>query len=169
MREIARWYQVSEKAIRNKAKAEGWVRQQSATGPQPQLEGPKVEDEPRTIHLGTVLTPENATAEAIVGRGRNLVYRMLDELDATTCADGEMASLIEAAFDGQDEKVRDAARQAVSLKNRSEILKSLATAAKTFQEAGEAKGVKQARQERGERVARESGRFAVPPGPRSVQ
>ena len=166
IREIARWYSVSEGAIRKRAKAKGWVRagaQQSTQDAQPKAQ-------PEKVYVGTVLTPENTTPEAIVGRGRNLVMRMLDELDATTSRDGELDAMIVEATDTADAgKQREALQQAISLKNRSEVLKALATAAKTFAESGAAQGVKKQRQEAGERAARSSSKFASPPAPGSLR
>jgi len=166
VREIARWYSVSEGAIRKRAKAQGWKRagaQESTQDAGAQKEGPKV-------YVGTVLTAENTTPEAIVGRGRNLVMRMLDELDATTSRDGELDAMIVAATDTADGgKQREALQQAISLKNRSEVLKALATAAKTFAESGAAQGVKKQRQEAGERVAKGASKFAAPPPPGTLR
>jgi len=162
VREIARWYGVNEKSIRKRATAGGWERPQPAAGPQVRSADP----EPQKVYIGTVLTPENTTPEAIVGRGRNLVMRMLDELDTSTSRLGELEGLIASAYDeGDDDKQRQAALAAVSLKNRSEVLKALATAAKTFAEAGAPQGVKKARQEAGERVAKTSSKFASPAPP----
>lgn len=162
VREIARWYGVNEKSIRKRAKANGWERPQAAAGPQARSADP----EPQKVYVGTVLTPENTTPEAIVGRGRNLVMRMLDELDATTTRIGELEDMIVSAIDdGADDKQKQAAMAAVSLKGRSEVLKALATAAKTFAEAGAPAGVKKQRQEAGERVAKGGGKFSAPPPP----
>lgn len=165
VREIARWYGVDEKSIRKRAKANGWERPQAASGPQVRSADP----EPEKVYIGTVLTPENTTPEAIVGRGRNLVMRMLDELDASTSRLGELEGLIGAAYDtGDDDKAKQAALAAVSLKNRSEVLKSLATAAKTLAESGAAQGVKKQRQAAGEQIAKTSSRFATPMAPKLI-
>lgn len=165
VREIARWYGVNEKSIRKRAKANGWERPQAASGPQARSADP----EPQKVYVGTVLTPENTTPEAIVGRGRNLVMRMLDELDASTSRLGELEGLIGVAYDtGDDDKAKQAALAAVSLKNRSEVLKSLATAAKTLAESGAAQGVKKQRQAAGEQIAKTSSRFATPMAPKLI-
>jgi hypothetical protein len=167
VREMAKWYGVSEGAIRKRAKAGGWERNGTQARTQPERANP----EPEKVYVGTVLTPENATPEAIVGRGRNLVLRMLDELDATTTRNGELEALIVSSTDeGDANGQRAALMQAVSLKQRADVLKALATAAKTLAESGAPAGVKQARQEAGERVAKGSGKFASPaPPPRLVQ
>lgn len=163
IRELAAWYGISDTAIRKRAKKDGWERANPMPGSHRE---PPREPEPEKVYVGTVLTPENTTPEAIVGRGRNLVMRMLDELDVTTCRIGEMESLIGSAFDdGDSGQQRQAALAAVSLKGRSEVLKTLATAAKTFAEAGAPSGVKKQRQEAGERVAKGGGKFSAPPPP----
>ncbi len=165
VREIARWYGITEAAIRKRAKKDGWERPSSQEGAQAEAANP----EPEKVYVGTVLTPENTTPEAIVGRGRNLVMRMLDELDASTSRLGELEGLIGAAYDtGDDDKAKMAALAAVSLKNRSEVLKSLATAAKTLAESGAAQGVKKQRQAAGEQIAKTSSRFATPMAPKLI-
>ena len=162
VREIARWYNVSEGAIRKRAKANGWTR----AGAQESTQGAGASEQPERVYVGTVLTPENTTPEAIVGRGRNLVMRLLDELDATTSRGGELEAMIVSATDTADAgKQREALQQAVSLKSRSEVLKALATAAKTFAESSAVQGVKKQRQEAGLRAATGGGRFASPPPP----
>lgn len=162
VREIARWYGITEAAIRKHAKKEGWARPEKPEGSQGQAR----ELEPEKIYVGTVLTPENTTPDAIVGRGRNLVMRMMDELEATTTRNGELEALIASATEESDANGQRAAlMQAVSLKTRSDVLKSLATAAKTLAESGAPQGVKKARQEAGERVAKSGGKFASPAPP----
>jgi hypothetical protein len=69
---------------------------------------------------------------------------------------------------GDDDKARQAALAAVSLKNRSEILKALAMAAKTLGESGAAPGVKKQRQAAGEHIAKTSSRFATPSAPKLI-
>jgi hypothetical protein len=162
VREIARWYGISETAIRKRAAKDGWARPEAAAGSQ----GDGREPEPPKIYVGTVLTPENTTPEAIVGRGRNLVMRLMDELDATTTREGELDAMIVSATDtGDAAQQREALTQAVSLKQRSDVLKALATAAKTFSESGAAAGVKVERQRRGEAVAKGESKYAAPAPP----
>lgn len=165
VREIARWYGITEAAIRKRAKRDGWARPEKPEGAQGAQE-PEREPEPQKVYVGTVLTPENVSPEAIVGRGRNLVMRMLDELDATTTRIGELDAIIVDATDSADPaKQREALQQAISLKSRSDVIKALATAAKTFAESGVPAGVKKQRQDAGERVAKGGGKFAAPPPP----
>lgn len=167
IREIARWYGVTDTAIRKKAKAGGWVRENADHSSQPKGAKPDAPEPEPKVYVGTVLTPENARPEAIVGRGRNLVLRMLDELEATTARIGEMEALIEGVYDGQSDKAVEAARAAVTLKNRADVLKALATAAKTFGESGAAGGKKEERQRAAEEVAG-GGRFAPRSPPKLV-
>lgn len=163
VREIARWYGITEAAIRKRAKRDGWSRPPAAVGSQDEEREP----EQAKVYVGTVLTPENTTPEAIVGRGRNLVMRMMDELDASTSRLGELEALIVSSTDEADATGQRAAlMQAVSLKQRSDVLKALATAAKTLGETAAPQGVKKARQEAGERVSRSPGKFATPSAPR---
>lgn len=164
VREIARWHGVSEGAIRKKALKGEWVRPETQDSAQQDARTPP----PVKVYVGTVLTPENTTPEAIVDRGRALAMRMLDELDASTSRLGELEALITAGIDGDNEKQREAALAAVTLKTRAEVLKSLATATKTFAESGAPAGVKKQRQEAGERVARGGGKYAAPAPPLRV-
>lgn len=163
IRELAAWYGISDTAIRKRAKRDGWTRAETKASSQRE---PDREPEPAKVYVGTVLTPENTTPEAIVGRGRNLVMRMMDELDATTTRNGELEALIVSSTDEADASGQRAAlMQAVSLKTRSDVLKALATAAKTLAESSAPQGVKKQRQEAGERVAKGGGRFSAPPPP----
>jgi len=163
IRELAAWYGISDTAIRKRAKRDGWARAETKASSQRE---PDREPEPAKVYVGTVLTPENTTPEAIVGRGRNLVMRMMDELDATTTRNGELEALIVSSTDEADASGQRAAlMQAVSLKTRSDVLKALATAAKTLAESSAPQGVKKQRQEAGERVAKGGGRFSAPPPP----
>lgn len=162
VREIARWYGVSEAAIRKNAKAAGWERPGAQDGAQAGGAHP----EPEKVYVGTILTPENTAPEAIVGRGRNLVMRLMDELETTTTREGELDAMIVSATDtGDMAQQREALKQAVSLKQRADILKALATAAKTLAESGASTGVKAERQRRGEEVSSSGGRFAAPAAP----
>lgn len=144
---LAEWYSISESAVRARAKKGGWVRGGAS---------------PAT---GTIATPETTSPDAIIGRGRNLTLRLLDELDATTSRLGELQELIDGALDEGD-KARDALEQALTLKVRSDVLKSLALTAKTFAEAGAASGKKAERQAAAETAASSGSKFAPRGGPR---
>jgi hypothetical protein len=162
IRELARWYKISDTAIRKRAKAEGWERQevQASSRREP------ANDAPRTPVSYTPATPETTSPEAIVGRGRNLTLRMLDELEAQTSRLGELETIIDMAVDtGDGGKQREALQQAISLKQRAEILKSLALASKTLTETSAPAGKKAERQASAEKVAKTS-RFAPPSAPK---
>lgn len=167
IRELARWYGVTDTAIRLRAKKEGWERPPGAkkakAEPAPPVPAPII-----IVREPTELTAENTDPAAIVGRGRNLVLRLLDELDATTAHIGEIEAAIEVATANDDNTRRqDAMMRAVSLKARAETVKSLALAAKTFAEAGAgAPEGKKAQRQAGAEKAASQGRFAVPQPPR---
>jgi hypothetical protein len=136
IREIADRHAISEGAIRKRAKAEKWVRVvrrvrkvRTSTPPQP---SPTVEREREPV-------PD---AAAIAERGRGLVSRMLDELEATTTHAGELEEMIEE-ITADD---RDGRRGA-------KTLKELATAFKTINEASAPQGKKAAAQDRAREVA----------------
>jgi hypothetical protein len=166
VRKLARWYSISDTAIRKRAAKDGWERPE----PEPSSRREPANNATRTPSIFTPLTPETTSSEAIIGRGRNLTLRMLDELDATTRRLGELETMIDMATDeGDAGKQREALMQAVSLKQRSEVLRSLATAAKTLSESGGAAGTgkKAERQAAAQKVATGS-RFAPPAGPKMV-
>ena len=95
--------------------------------------------------------------EQIVGRGHNLIFRLLDELDASTTHIGRLEEMIEAHE--EDPRRQAAMLKAVSLSSRAGVVKALATAFKTWNEAKAPEGVKARRQADAERVAT-AGRFA---------
>jgi hypothetical protein len=141
IREIADRHEISDAAIRKKAKALGWVREvRSANRCEPARQPPP---------------PPRSDPEAprdhnqIADDGRGLVGRMLDELDAVTSRRGELEDLIIAATDGDDDDSRrDAMLKALSLGNRANTMKTLALALKTLNEAAAPQGKKAAQQER---------------------
>ncbi len=167
IRDLARWHRVSEAAVRKRAKAGGWTRL---------AEAPKAPVKKREISVTysvpmTPVTVETTDPEAIIGRGQNLVLRMLDELDATTSRVGELGMLIDEATDADESPRRnEAMMKAVSLPSRAATLKALATAVKTLAETATAapKGKKALRQETAEKSS-SAGRFAVPQVPRALQ
>lgn len=167
IREMARWYNITDTAIRLRAKQEGWLRPDGArkvAAPAPQPAPVVYVREP------TALTAENTDPQAILGRGRNLVLRLLDELDATTANIGEIEAAIEAETGGdKNDRRRDAMLKAVSLKARADTVKALALAAKTLAEtATAAPDGKKAQRQAGAEKASSQGRFAVPEPPRNV-
>ena len=146
VREIADRFNISDAAIRKRAKAQGWVRA-VRTPENANFAAPAAERAPRA-------PAEPVEAGQIAERGRQLVARLLDELDATTTHQGELEELIEAECEGdRDGKRRDGMLGAVSLPSRAKTLKELATALKTVNEAGAPQGVKAARQEAAREVA----------------
>jgi hypothetical protein len=164
IREIADRHEISEAAIRKRAKAEGWERPVRTREPVrtllpvPRLPPP----EPRP-------PAEAVNAADIAERGRQLVGRMFNELEAITSYDGELEELIEVAMAGdEDDRRRDAMLKAVSLPARSQIAKNLATALKTINEAGAPpKGKKAQAQERAAAAGKKFGTIGAPT--RSIQ
>lgn len=161
-RQLAEWYSISEGAIRKRAKKEGWAKE----GTQAKL---RTEPAHRALIEPTPVTPETTSPEAIIGRGRNLTLRMLDELEAQTSRLGEMETLIDMAIDtGDGGKQREALQQAVSLKQRAEILKSLALASKTLADTVSAAGPAGKKAERQAAAERVASKFAVRTPPKLV-
>ncbi len=155
IREIADRYEISDTAIRKRAKAEKWVRPvRSANRCEPERSPPPP---PKS-------DPEKPVASAeLADGGRALVGRMLDELDVITSKRGELEDMIVAATDGDDEDARrDAMMKAVSLPVRAGTMKTLALALKTLNEASAPVGKKQAAQQRAAEVGRRFGSIGPP-------
>jgi transposase-like protein len=146
IREIADRHEISEGAIRKRAKAKKWIR--SVRKACTVRTSPR---EPRAAPAEPVPVPDAAT---IAERGRGLVDRMLDELDATTTHVGELEELIEIETAGdRSGQRRDGMLGAVSLGGRAKTLKELATAFKTLNETAAPKGKKAAQQDRANEIA----------------
>ena len=162
IRDLAKWYSVSEAAIRKRAKANGWTRREDA---------PKQSVKRKEISVtysvpDTIATRETTDPEQIVGRGRNLALRLLDELDATSSRLGELATFIDEATDSDESQRRtEALMKAISLPSRANTLKALAQAVKTFAETAAPEGKKAQKQAAAESVG---GRFAAPSAPKLV-
>lgn len=162
IRDLAKWYSVSEAAVRKRAKANGWTRQEDA---------PKQSVKRKEISVTysvpeTIVTTETTDPEAIVGRGRNLALRMLDELNAATSRLDELETFIVEATEGDESQRRvEALMKAVSLSSRANTLKALAQAVKTLAETAAPEGKKAQRQAAAENVG---GRFAAPAAPKLV-
>ena len=165
VRDLAVWYGLSEAGIRKKAKEKGWTRPEGAP-----VMPVKQRDIAVTYRVAdTVATKENTDPAAIIGRGRNLVLRLLDELDATTTGLDELEQLIKDATDSDPSSRRyDAMMQAISLPSRAGTLKNLAAAAKTLSETIAPQGKKQEQQAVADRAASSGGKFAPPAAPRVV-
>jgi hypothetical protein len=155
IREIADRHEISEKAIRNRAKAKGWVRAS------PQVRTVRTSDLPTPAQRPERGEPVPVPDAAVIAeRGRGLVARMMDELDTTTTHAGELEEMIEAETIGdRSPKRREAMLGAISLGGRAKTLKELATAFKTINEASAPAGKKVAAQDRANQAAGGS-RFA---------
>lgn len=163
IREIADRYEVSDTAVRKKAKAEGWVRKvRSANLGEPERQpAPPPPSDP----------DQRREPAAIADDGRSLVGRLLDELDAATSRRGELEDMIIAATeDDQDDSRRNAMMKAISLPSRANTMKTLALALKTLNEASAPQGKKAAAQEKANAIGGKS-RFAAlgPPTLKAVK
>lgn len=160
IREIAGWFSISEGAIRKRAKAKGWKRPEAKAGTQRNA----------GAYQGEILPPVKGAdvpkVEEVIGRGRNLADRLLDELDALTLHHGEMDVIIQE--NEQDPARQQALRQAVSLPTRAKTLQTLALALKTMGETQSEtpKGKKAAKQAAAEELSEPGNKFAPRSGPR---
>ncbi|SFL18317.1 hypothetical protein [Methylorubrum salsuginis] len=147
VRELARWYNCDEKAIRLRAKAEGWVRPGAET-PQPAPQSPQPLDAlvaPIVERLRELAPDEPATTPDIVERARRVTLRLVDELEAVTTRKGELGEMIDEALAGKDNaKQRESLRKALSLSERATVLKNIALTTKTLAEAQAPAGKKAA-------------------------
>lgn len=158
IREIADRYEVSDTAIRKRAKEKKWVRLVRTP--------PKVRTS-ANCELGVRTSPpppsdpdEPREPTTIADQGRNLVGRMLDELDTITSHPSELHGMIIAATqDDADDARQDALLKAISLPSRAGTMKTLALALKTLNEASAPQGKKAAQQEKANKIAGVS-RFA---------
>jgi hypothetical protein len=146
IREIADRFEISDAAIRKRAKAEGWqrkVRTANRCEPERSPPPPPPSDPARPVDAGS-----------IADDGRSLVSRMMDELDTITSRRGELEDLIIEATDGDDDDAkRKSMMSAISLPGRANTLKTLAVALKTINEASAPQGKKAAAQDRAREVA----------------
>ncbi len=159
IREIADRHEISEAAIRKHAKAKGWERPVRMRKPVRTLL-----PVPRVAAADPVEVREPVDAGTIAENARQLVARMLDELDAVTSFQGELEESIEilTANDENDSR-RDAMMKAVSLPARSQIVKNLAASLKVINEtAAPTKGKKAQAQDRATAVGRKFGAIGAP-------
>lgn len=160
IRAIAEWFSISDTAIRKEAKKRKWTRANQADSSQQK----QVANQP------AVAAPigEVSKVEEVLGRGRNLAERMLDELGAETLRKGEMDVIIDLAETDPDRL--QALRQAVSLPTRAKTLQTIALALKTMGETATdtAKGKKASRQAGAEAARAPGGKFSPRPAPRLV-
>jgi hypothetical protein len=117
---IARDRRISRETLHKRIRAEGWR----------VVQGPLPEAAP-----APVARAPDPSDPPIIAEGRALILRMLDELDAVTSYQGQLAEeiAVETAGD-RDPRRRAAMLRAIDLSSRSTILKNLATATKTFAE-----------------------------------
>lgn len=146
IREIADRHGISDTAIRKRAKAQGWVR--PVRRREPANHGAKPASTPHMVAAEPVEAPK------IAERGRQLVARMLDEIDATTSHIGELEEAIEVeCADDRSDRRRDAMLKAISVKSRADTLKTLSLAFKTLNETASPLGKRAATQERANEIA----------------
>jgi len=150
VREIARWYGISEAAIRKKAKKTGWVRKATPG---------HIEREPIVVRT----TPPATQPKDLADRARVLAGRMMDELDAVTSLHGELEDMI--CQEESDPRRRQALLKAISLGERAKTLKDLGLTLKTLADAVP-EGKKAQKQADAEQMAAPGGRYAPRPGPR---
>lgn len=150
VREIARWYQVTEGAIRKKAKKEGWERKQKP---------PHVERHQAVVT--EIVPPSTAKPEELPERARAIAGRLLDELDTMTSNIGQLEEMIET--EESDPRRRQALMKALSVGERAMTLKNITAAMKTIAESAAPQGKKAERQAAAEKVA---GRFGVRAAPK---
>lgn len=147
VRELARWYNCDEKAIRLRAKAEGWVRPGAET-PQSAPQSPQPLDAvvaPIVERLRELAPDEPSTTPDIVERARRVTLRLVHELEAVTTRQGELSEMIDEALAGKDNaKQRESLRKALSLSERATVLKNIALTTKTLAEAQTPAGKKAA-------------------------
>lgn len=158
IREIARWYGVSDTAIHKKAKAEGWMRKEKPKGPFQES------TESRTV-TSEIIVPASIKPEDLVDRGRAIAVRMMDELESVTAHVGDLEDMI--CDEESDLRRRQALLKALSLSERAMTLKNLSATIKTLGEVSAPDGKKAARQAKAETSA-SGGKFAAPSGPKLV-
>jgi hypothetical protein len=149
IREIARWYGISDTAIHKKAGTDGWERKPKKPGPFEEAKAQRT-----TVHA-EIIPPPSVKPEALGDRARGITGRLLDELDAVTAHAGELEDMICA--EESDPRRRQALLKAVSLSERASTLKNLATTMKTLNEASAPDGKKAERQRNAEEVASKFG------------
>lgn len=160
IRAIAKWYKISDAAIRKQAKKHSWkvANHQESSQATPSANRP----------TDSVAPTEVTKVEEVISRGRNIADRLLDELGAETLHMGEMEVIIQMAE--TDPGRVEALKQAVSLPTRAKTLQTIALALKTMGETATdtAKGKKQQRQAAADAATAPGNRFAPRQAPRLV-
>jgi hypothetical protein len=166
IRAIGRRCTIPENTLRRNAKAEGWKR-----GRRPDFEefGESVENSDFTENGKLAESGKGIPTDpaAIADRGRDLVGRMLAELEAITSLKGELRDIIiNVTKDDGDGRRRTWLLRSIGLASRVRVLKDLAAAARTLGDGAAlaAGGKKQEAKGKAARVAA-TGRFATPPVP----
>lgn len=172
---LARKYGVSRARLGQKAKQEGWSTT-SGPGPKPVV----IEDAEPTIRTAPVDKPgktKSTKMAELLKRSKDIVERMIDEIDNVTTYHGEIRDII--INEESDVVRRRAALKAISVSERTKTMKDLvatlkmieappavAKVAKTVKddEADQPQGKKAQRQAEAEKSAA-SGVFAVPSAP----
>jgi hypothetical protein len=155
VREIARWYGISDTAVHKKAKAEGWVR--------PKQKRTLVGAAPARAEVPAPTTSEPVSPADLADRGRDLASRLMDELDAVTANVGELEEIIHS--EESDPRRRQALLKALSLGERANALRTLSMSLKTLNETAMPEGKKAQRQSAAEKVG---GKFSVPSAPKLI-
>ena len=154
-------------------KRPGAGRKRSGTDEPKRATDPTYERQPQACTRGVVLSPvateQHTTGDPLrdaLAAAKDLTLRLVGELAAVTTRLGDIERLI-----GEEDNVlrRRALGQAVSLGARAEVLKTLATAARTWAELERrpADGKKGARAEAAQEAA--IGKFATPQAPPRLQ
>ncbi|WP_108397570.1 hypothetical protein [Devosia submarina] len=158
IRAIAKWYKISDAAIRKQAKKHGW----KVANQQPSSQATASANPPVVAAASTEVTK----VEEVISRGRNIADRLLDELGAETLHMGEMEVIIQ--LNETDPERIQAIKQAVSLPTRAKTLQTIALALKTMGETATEvpRGKKAQRQARAEEVSTGGNKFAVPSAPK---
>ncbi len=156
IREIAKWYGLSDTAIHKKAKADGWTRVQQ----------PPHVDRKQAIS-GEILPPPPSSAkpEELPDRARGIAARLLDELDTQTAHIGELEHMIET--EESDPRRRQALLKSLSTSERAKTLKDITMSMKTLAEVSAPAGKKAQQQEAAEDAVK-GGKFGVRQPPRLV-
>lgn len=155
VREIARWYGISDTAVHKKAKAEEWVR--------PKQKKTLAGAAPARAEVPAPAPSEPAPPADLADRGRGLAARLMDELDAVTANVGELEDMIHT--EESDPRRRQALLKALSLGERANTLRTLSMSLKTLNETAMPEGKKAQRQSAAEKVG---GKFSVPAAPKLV-
>ena len=137
-RALARQHGLSHTAIQKRAKAESWKR--PTLGAEPVMQAPALPTVAEASVSQALSDAAAAEPKELIRRGRDLVGRLLDELDSSTTHVGQLEELIMAETEGdRDGRRRAAMLRAVALPTRAAVLKNLAAATRIMSEAAPGK------------------------------